>query len=321
MRRFFRARDEDSSQIQYLTAKCHRLAHERAQLERDTLVSREKERRMQCNLEVMAARLLQKEQMIVELRSKQDRLVDHLHRQQGLVEFLKHHVGLRAEVGLSVEVGPTVEDNSRDTELLAMELDQLRSELLALQSSDGQLVGLVEELYAEAQHKAALVESLQVELHSKSMEVEDLWIDQQKQREELEQLHSAHQRKVCELQQENSNSVKKLQQTAEQFERLCKQQRYWMLCVKRFKDCLTEEREAVVQQVSDLERTILKPRGCSQGYKQNHCPLQDRGSNCRHRLQYVCGAEVRADQQGEPWSALCEDKVFTQVERTFIPSQ
>ncbi|CAL8354849.1 unnamed protein product [Merluccius merluccius] len=293
MRRFFRARDEDSSQIQYLTAKCHRLAHERAQLERDTLVSREKERRMQCDLEAMAARLLQKEQMIVELRSKQDHLVDHLHRQQ---------------------VGPTVEDNSRDTELLAMELDQLRSELLALQSSDGQLVGLVEELYAEAQHRAALVESLQVELHSKSMEVEDLWIDQQKQREELEQLHSAHQRKVCELQQENSNSVKKLQQTAEQFERLCKQQRYWMLCVKRFKDCLTEEREAVVQQVSDLERTILKPRGCSQGYKQNHCPLQDRGSNCRHRLQYVCGAEVRADQKGEPWSALCEDKVFTQVE-------
>ena len=49
--------------------------------------------------------------------------------------------------------------------LLAAELEQLRSELLALQSSDGQLVGLVEELYAEAQHRAALVESLQEELH------------------------------------------------------------------------------------------------------------------------------------------------------------
>ena len=75
------------------------------------------------------------------------------------MEFLKHHAGLRAEVG------PTAEENLRDTELLTTELEQLRSELLALQSSDGQLVGLVEELYAEAQHRAALVDSLQEELH------------------------------------------------------------------------------------------------------------------------------------------------------------
>ncbi|XP_059918341.1 hyaluronan-mediated motility receptor [Gadus macrocephalus] len=307
MRRFFRARDEDSSQIQYLTAKCHRLAHERAQLERDTLVTRERQRRLQNDLEAMAAHLQQKEQMIVELRRKQDHLVDHLNRQQGLVEFLKHHAGLRAEVG------PTAEENLRDTELLATELEQLRSELLALQSSDGQLVGLVEELYAEAQHRAALVDSLQEELHSKSTEVEDLRRHRQKQREELEQLQSAHQRKVCVLQQENSSSVQKLQQTAVQFERLCKQQRYWMLCVKRYKDCLTEEREAVVQQVSDLEQTVLKPRGCSHCSRQYHCPLQDRGSNSRHLHQSMCGAEFRADQQGEPWSALCEDKVITQV--------
>jgi len=75
------------------------------------------------------------------------------------VEFLKHHVGLRAEVGL------TEEENSRDMERLAVELDTLRSELLALQSSDGRLVGLVEELHAEAQHRAALAEGLQAELH------------------------------------------------------------------------------------------------------------------------------------------------------------
>ncbi|KAJ3588099.1 hypothetical protein NHX12_011694 [Muraenolepis orangiensis] len=258
MRRFFKARDEDSSQIQYLTAKCHRLAHDRAQLERENLLSREMERRLQNDVEAMASHLLQKEQAIVELRGKQDLLVDHLRRQQDLVDFLKDHVDLRAEVG------STAEENSRDTELLAMELDQLRSELLALQSSDGKLVGLVEELYAEAQQRAELVESLQAELHSKSMEVEDLWIHQQKEREQLEQLHSAHQRKVCELQQENSNSVKKLQQTAVQFERLCKQQRYWMLCVKRFKDCLTEEREAVVQQRNTRNTTAginRKPGG------------------------------------------------------------
>ncbi|KAG7253726.1 hypothetical protein CRUP_030436, partial [Coryphaenoides rupestris] len=148
----------------------------------------------------------------------------------------------------------------------------------------------------------------------KSTEVEDLRLHQQKQRVELEQIHSAHQRKVCELQQETSNGVLKLQQTADQFERLCRQQRHWMLCVKRYKDRLTEERKALAQQVSDLETTVLlRPGGRSHGNKQNRRPLQDRGSNCRHRIQAVCGAEVSADQQGELWSVLCEDTVFTQV--------
>ena len=53
-----------------------------AQLERETLVSRERQRRLQNDLEAMAAHLQQKEQMIVELRRKQDHLVDHLNRQQ-----------------------------------------------------------------------------------------------------------------------------------------------------------------------------------------------------------------------------------------------
>ena len=38
---------------------------------------------------------------------------------------------------------------------------------------------------------------------------------------------------VRELQQENEGSLGKLQETAEQFEWLCQQQRYWMCCVKR----------------------------------------------------------------------------------------
>ena len=53
-----------------------------AQLERDTLVTRERQRRLQNDLEAMGAHLQQKEQMIVELRRKQDYLVDHLNRQQ-----------------------------------------------------------------------------------------------------------------------------------------------------------------------------------------------------------------------------------------------
>lgn len=45
--------------------------------------------------------------------------------------------------------------------------------------------------------------------------------------------------KVKELQQENKGSLSKLQETAEQFEWLCQQQKYWMRCVKRW-DCLHE---------------------------------------------------------------------------------
>lgn len=39
---------------------------------------------------------------------------------------------------------------------------------------------------------------------------------------------------VRQLQQENEASLGKLQETAEQFEWLCQQQRYWMCCVKRW---------------------------------------------------------------------------------------
>ena len=53
-----------------------------AQLERETLVSRERQRRLQHDLEAMAAHLQQKEHVIVELRRKQEHLVDHLNRQQ-----------------------------------------------------------------------------------------------------------------------------------------------------------------------------------------------------------------------------------------------
>lgn len=44
----------------------------------------------------------------------------------------------------------------------------------------------------------------------------------------------AHQRTIEELRRENAESLHKLQETAEQFERMCEQQRQWMCCVKRF---------------------------------------------------------------------------------------
>lgn len=57
-----------------------------------------------------------------------------------------------------------VEESSRDMEVLR----QVGSELLCLQSSEVKLEGLVEELHAEAQHRAAVAEGLQAELHAEA---------------------------------------------------------------------------------------------------------------------------------------------------------
>ncbi|XP_026185777.1 uncharacterized protein LOC113144174 isoform X2 [Mastacembelus armatus] len=280
MRRFFRAqRDEDYSQIQYLTAKCTRLAHDKV-LDREFLVSRERERKLQSELEAVTARLLHQDQMNFELRMKHTQLISRIHQQQEQVDLLQQRVAL------------LVEESFRDAEVLR----QVGSELLCLQSSEVKLEGLVEELHAEAQHRAAVAESLQVELHaeaqcraalteslqvelrSKTVELEELQDTNKALREELEDLHRAHQKEVRELQRENEGSLRKLQETAEQFEWLCQQQRYWMCCVKRFKDCLMEDREALLQQVSSLEKKAEKVQTSSHDDRPTQrllCPLQD----------------------------------------------
>lgn len=54
-----------------------------------------------------------------------------------------------------------VEESARDGELLR----QVSTELLCLQSSEEKLEGLVQELHAEAHHRAVVAERLQAELH------------------------------------------------------------------------------------------------------------------------------------------------------------
>merc|ERR1739838_232356 len=155
MKKFFRAnRDEDYSQIQYLTAKCTRLAHEKVLLERECLVSRERRSALQNDLEVMASRLLQQEKINMEHRIKHGQLTCRLQQQQELVEFLQQQVR-------QVPV-----ESSGEAALMG-QLEQVNAELLSLQSTEGQLESLVMELHAEAQHRAAISESLQAELHSK----------------------------------------------------------------------------------------------------------------------------------------------------------
>ncbi|KAF7663573.1 hypothetical protein LDENG_00206280 [Lucifuga dentata] len=196
MRKFFRAhRDEDYSQIQYLTAKCTRLSHDKVVLDREILVSQERQGRLQNDLEALTARLLHQEQLNRELKTKYDQLTIKVHQQQAT------------------------------TKLLA---------------------------------------------------------------EELKELHHVHQKEVRELQQENEGSLRKLQETAEQFEWLCQQQRYWMCCVKRFKGCLVEEREALLRQVNMLEKKVetLKKKSHLDSHASQSllCPLQDTECYDRSRM-------------------------------------
>ncbi|XP_030251644.1 centrosomal protein of 55 kDa isoform X2 [Sparus aurata] len=311
MRRFFRAhRDEDYSQIQYLTAKCTRLAHDKAVLDGEFLVSRDRERKLQHDLEAATARLRHHEQLNMELRMKQDELISRIHQQQDLVELLQQRVVL------------LVQESARDGELLR----QVGSELLCLQSSEVKLEGLMQELHAEAHHRAVVAErlraelhaeaqcraeltkSLHAELHSKTDELQKLRDKNKMLTEELKEIRSAHQKEVRELQQENEGSLGKLQETAEQFEWLCQQQRYWMCCVKRFKHCLVEEREALLRQVSMLEKEAekLKKRLNNDSPSQSVlCPLQE--TNCCDRLtSWDADAEADLKSQVEKSNTLYE---------------
>ncbi|KAM6923417.1 uncharacterized protein FYW49_005846 [Xenentodon cancila] len=317
MRRFFKAqRDEDYSQIQYLTAKCTRLAHDKAALDREFLVSREKERKLQNDLEAATSRLLQQEQLNVALRRNQEHLICRIREQQELVDLLQRRVVL------------LVRENSQDTELL----QQVSSELLCLQSSEVKLEGLVEELHAEAQHRAGVAESLQrelraeahrraavtedlhTELRSKTMELEELQNTNKVLKKELRELHRAHKKEVEELQQENDGSLRKLQETAEQFEWLCQQQRYWMCCVKRFKDSLMEERQTLMQQINVLEKKLEKQKGSHDGSPTQSllCPLQD-AESCDSITLWGGDAVADLESQVENSNVLYEE-IFNQID-------
>ncbi|XP_013878957.1 protein Hook homolog 3 [Austrofundulus limnaeus] len=314
MRRFFRAhRDQDYSQIQYLTAKCTRLAHDKAILEREFLVSREKERKLHNDLEAVTTRLLQQEHQNLELRMNQDQLIRRVHQQQDLVDVLRQRMVLLAE------------ESSRSVELLR----QVGSELLCLQSSEVNLEGLVVELHAEAQHRAAVAESLNaelrteahrraaqteslhVELRSKTLELKELQETNRVLTEELRELHRKHQQEVEELQQENQGSLKKLQETADQFEWLCQQQRCWICCVRRFKDCLTEERETLLRRVSVLEKKLQEQNlGSHDGGQDLLHPLQA-ADRCDSLTSWDTNTDLKSQVEN---SHLLYEEFFTQAQ-------
>ncbi|KAM6980813.1 uncharacterized protein FYW47_000575 [Aplochiton taeniatus] len=322
MRRFFRAhREEDYSQIQYLTSKCNRLAHDKAVLEREVLVSRERERSLQSDLETLASHLCQHRQVNMELCIKQEQLHSTLGRKQELCESLQKHVSLM------------VEDSSKEAVQLALQLEQVKSELLHLQSSEVQLEGLLdelhtqaqskvalagglrEELHNEAQHRAALAESLEAKLHGAEQELAELRIKYAAQSQQMEEQRSTHQRQVRELQQENLSGLRKLQETAQRFEWLCEQQRYWMGCIRRFKDCLCEEKAALVERVKQLERKVaeLKKTSVTDTVDPEPnaicCPLEDNNSQHADSRLSSWDIDMMADLQDQElkWRGLYQE--------------
>ncbi|XP_055034701.1 uncharacterized protein [Misgurnus anguillicaudatus] len=254
MRRFFKDnRDEDCGQIQYLTAKCIRLSQEKV-LQRELLVSSERQQVLQAEMESLSLRLYHKEQLYVELSVKYEQLLGKFQHQQQTDVLHRRSVSV-------------TEDRWRDSSLLCLQLEQMRCDLQQLQGSETQLKGLVDELHQEAQLRAQETEVLMMQLHdeaqSKTHLTKDLEMQLNSKSLELEELQTSHdalQQELCdnqkmmeELRRENAESLHKLQEMAEQFEQMCNQQRRWMFCVKRYKDCLSGEKESLEQQVNRLQ--------------------------------------------------------------------
>ncbi|KAG5845465.1 hypothetical protein ANANG_G00139410 [Anguilla anguilla] len=415
MKRFFGThRDEDYGQVRYLTAKCSRLAQEKAVLEREFLVAGERERTLRKDLETVSRQLCQQEQLNVELSITQDQLLSQTHQQKELMEFLQQH--LRR----------TVEEGSRDTGLLGLQLEQLCTEMQQLQDTEAQLEGLVEELHRENQSRAAQADVLNAQLDSRFQELEAqqnshqetilelealkicyheilLELDRvrtshqetimemdslqtshqetlldldaletthqetvleldaleathqvtlleleslkslhmqtalelqtlrrshqekvlelmglrgshketvaelealqrshQENVEELQELRSSHEVTVQELQQENQNSLRKLQETAEQFEWLCDQQRNWMCYVKRYKVSMSGEKEALLKQMGRMEKELITLRKSS----------SEEGGETQHEVSSSTPTETET-QHCESETTDTEDYGFT----------
>ncbi|CAM4618565.1 unnamed protein product [Leuciscus chuanchicus] len=279
MRRFFRVdRDEDYGQIQYLTAKCIRLSQEKAVLQRELLVSRERQQALQVEMEALSVRVCHKEQICVDMSIKYQQLMERFQQQAQAV----------------------TEDRWRDASLLSLQIEQMSCDLQQLQGSETQLMGLVDELHQEAQLRAQQAEVLETRLHeetqSKAQLVEDLEMQLNSKSLELMELHSANQRTEEELRRENSESLGKLRETAEQFEWLCDQQRRWMSCVKRFKDCLSGEKESLELQVNRLQVELDAVRKTVN----SDCPAE---SSRRWDVERISDLQAEVER----WKTLYED--------------
>ncbi|XP_028816500.1 hyaluronan mediated motility receptor [Denticeps clupeoides] len=287
MRRFFRSsRDEDFSQIQYLTAKCGRLSHENAVLERQCLLAKDGNRTLQLEVEALALQLRQREQASHELQLERERLRRRLKDERELVQALRRRE--RA----------ATEESGQEAALLSLQLEQVNGEVQLLLGSEAQLEGLVDELHVEAQ-------DLEMQLHSKTCELKELQGSHAAQSQELEELRSSHQRTVEELRHEKDGSLRKLCEMAEQFEMLCEQQRAWMGCVKRFKKGLLEQKQCLILQVHRLQVEVQDLRMNPQARLQDPDDMKGPSFNRVGPWDPDTMADLRAEV--ERWRGMYEE--------------
>ncbi|KAI5097655.1 cingulin-like, partial [Silurus meridionalis] len=277
-----------------------------AALERECVLSRERVRVLQLELETVCLQLRQNENTIQELLEKlhhqQPHFIMRLCAQKGTMAILYY---------TSVYV---LKEKTSDTALLSVHLESISSELQYIQSTEKQLMGFVDQLHQEAQQAtkkaqgleaqlqqearlhAEHTENLEKELESKSNTIEELKKAQDALQQELSEQNTAHQKTVLELQCENSASIHKLREMAEQVEWLCDQQRNWISCIKRFKDCLNDEKEALVLQVNRLQEELLDLRKNSESETIGEEDAQPKIHCSRWDLDAMLDLQVEADK-------------------------
>ncbi|KAL4641608.1 hyaluronan mediated motility receptor-like isoform X2 [Arapaima gigas] len=227
MRRFFQTRSDEHSQVEILVAKCSQLMQEKVLLEKEILMAGEREKSLRMELKNLSACLSQQEKINIQLCLEHQQLLEEKwHQQQQLCSV--------------------PDRGSWDTGLLVLKLEQVAAALQQLQASEAQLEQLVDRLQEESLQRAAQLDELQAQLDSRT--------------QELEELRCCHQGAVEQLHREKEGSLRKLQETVEQCAWLCEQQRNWRTCVKRFKECMSEEKEALRQRVGRMEAELMELR-------------------------------------------------------------
>nr|XP_015199396.1 PREDICTED: myosin-11-like isoform X2 [Lepisosteus oculatus] len=235
MKRFLMSREdfELRDQIQLLTEKCNVLEGEKV-LKRECLVAGEQARTLRMDVNSLSMQLCIQEQRNMALQVKHDQLLRETQHEKELADFLQQQLQTLAK------------ESAKNSHELGQELEKVLTDLHQLQDSETQLQNLLEEMQQQNQERTRQAEQLQAELNSKT--------------QELDEERSLHAEILKQMRQKNQGSLKKLQVTVIQFESFCEQQKTWMHCVKRFKDCMSEEKDALWRKINTMEKQLQQFR-------------------------------------------------------------
>ncbi|MGH0169198.1 UNVERIFIED_CONTAM: hypothetical protein FKN15_059508 [Acipenser sinensis] len=192
-------------------------------LDRECFEARERERGLRNDLNVLSHQLYLQEKVNRELRGKLEQLTNEVQHKRELVDLLQQQVKM------------LVEESAQKNSMLGQDLENVFLDLEQLQGTESHLKNLVEELQQENKVKTKHVNYLQAELERKT--------------HELQESQRLHEHAISKQRKENQGSLKKLQETASQFEWFCQQQQNWICCIQRIPSVdasLLEELQAEV---------------------------------------------------------------------------